>query len=183
MFGPLGMSHSTFEQPLAPGMLAHAAMPFDSSGVAIPGGPHIYPELAAAGLWTSAPDLAKFVMEVQRSWQGASSTLLSPQVTREMLTPVKDDWSLGFQIGGTPANPYFYHDGANQEYKATLVGYEHEGEGAIIMTNGDQGYQLGLEIVRSIANEYGWPDFHPIQRTRFAIDTTAEDQFPWRPGT
>lgn len=174
---PIGMSRSSFQQPLDLSSKTSVAMPYDSSGTPIAGGPHTYPELAAAGLWTTSPDLARFVLAVQRSRQGESTKILSAQNMRQMLTPVKSDWSLGFEIGGSPAAPYFYHDGANQGYKATLVGYEHGGDGAVIMTNGDQGYELGLEIVRSIAKEYEWPDFHPITRTMLPMNAAAQSEF------
>lgn len=58
---------------------------------------------------------------------------------------------------------YFAHDGSNAGYKATLVGYPG-GDGVVVMTNGDQGYQLGEEIVRAVAAEYGWPDYRPVER-------------------
>lgn len=174
---PVGMLHSRFQQPLDPSSLKNAAMPYDSSGLPITGGPHTYPELAAAGLWTTSPDLARFVLEVQRSWNGKDNKVLRTPNIKQMLTPIKGDWSLGFEIGGSPADPYFYHDGANQGYKATLVGYEHEGNGAVVMTNGDQGYELGLEIVRSIAKEYRWPDFRSIVRSEVSLSSEAQSQF------
>jgi len=33
------------------------------------------------------------------------------------------------------------------------------GDGAVIMTNSDSGDRLIPEILRTIAHEYGWPDF------------------------
>ena len=176
-FDPIGMRHSTFSQPLEPSKLRWAALPYDSSGQPVAGGPHTYPELAAAGLWTTSADLAKYVIEVQRSFQGRANHVLSQAMTRTMLEPVKSDWGLGLQIGGSSSDRYFYHDGSNHGYKATLVGYERRGDGAVVLTNGDGGYQLGLEIVRAIAKEYRWPDFHPIERAVVPISPADGERF------
>jgi CubicO group peptidase (beta-lactamase class C family) len=167
---PLGMQRSSFRQPLNPASVSNTAWPYDGAGQAIAGGPHTYPEMAAAGLWTSANDLARFVIELERTWQGKSSRVLSTDSARMMLTPVKGDWGLGLEVGGSGADRYFYHDRANAGYRATLVGYAASGDGAVVLTNGDQGYQLGQEIVRSIAAEYGWADFHPVPRSAVRAD-------------
>lgn len=180
VFDPIGMRHSTFSQPLEPSKLGLAALPYDSSGLPVAGGPHTYPELAAAGLWTTSTDLAMYVTEVQRSFKGKANHVLSEAMTRTMLEPVKGDWGLGLEIGGSTNDRYFYHDGSNHGYKATLVGYERSGDGAVVLTNGDGGYQLGLEIVRAIAQEYRWPDFHPIERAAVPISLGAEERFVGR---
>ncbi len=177
VFDPIGMRRSTFSQPLETSKLKSAALPYDSAGRPVAGGPHTYPELAAAGLWTNSTDLAKYVMEVQRSLSGKANHVLSEAMTRTMLEPVKGDWGLGLQIGGSLNGRYFYHDGSNHGYKATLVGYEHSGDGAVVLTNGDGGYQLGLEIVRAIAKEYRWPDFHPVERATVPMSPAAGEQF------
>src|SRR5438477_5368770 len=67
VLAPIGMTHSTYEQPLPPGRMGEAAMPYRANGQAVPGGPHIYPEMAAAGLWTTPSDLARYAIDVQKS--------------------------------------------------------------------------------------------------------------------
>lgn len=73
---PLGMKDSTFAQPLPAALLARAALPHDGNGKPIAGGPHTYPEQAAAGLWTTPSDLATFAIEVKRSAVGQSNKVL-----------------------------------------------------------------------------------------------------------
>lgn len=163
VFKPIGMAHSTEDQPLDAARLAKVAWPHDTQGAPIPGGPHTYPEMAAAGLWTTAEDLARFVIDLQHSAQGRADGVLSPEMAKTMLTPVKGGYGLGLNVGGASAQKYFAHDGSNAGYKATLVGYPG-GDGVVVMTNGDQGYQLGEEIVRAVAAEYGWPDYRPVER-------------------
>jgi CubicO group peptidase (beta-lactamase class C family) len=60
VLGPIGMTRSTYEQPLPRNRIAEAAMPYRQNSQPVPGGPHVYPEMAPAGLWTTPSDLAKF---------------------------------------------------------------------------------------------------------------------------
>jgi CubicO group peptidase (beta-lactamase class C family) len=176
VLNPAGMRASTFDQPLASPAMSRIAWPHDNKGEPIPGGPHTYPEMAAAGLWTTAPDLAAYVIEMQKAVRGESA-MLSAAMVGDMLTKRQGNWGMGFEIGGSDGNPYFYHDGSNAGYKATLIGYNKTGDGAVILTNGDQGFQLGLEILRSIASAYNWPDFHPTERE--AVSLPLAQQLPF----
>ena len=161
---PIGMTHSTYEQPLPVRLKSEAATPYDRDGGPIPGGAHTYPEQAAAGLWTTPSDLARYLIEVQQSLQGKANHILNPDLTKQMLTPGKGNWGLGLQIGGSVADPYFMHAGVNVGFESLIVGYQNHGEGAAIMTNAEGGLRLAKEILSSIALEYGWPDFKPALR-------------------
>ena len=63
--------------------------------------------MAAAGLWASSIDLAKYVLELQGSLQERANHVLSKETTRLMLTPVKDNRNLGLKIGGSSSEKYF----------------------------------------------------------------------------
>jgi CubicO group peptidase (beta-lactamase class C family) len=160
VLGPVGMTRSTYEQPLPQNRIAEAAMPYRQNGQAVPGGPHVYPEMAPAGLWTTPSDLAKYAIEVQKTLAGKSTAVLSAKMAREMLTPGKNQWGLGIETGGGAEHRYFTHSGANEGFQCDLVAYNN-GDGAVIMTNSDTGGQLANEILRTIAYEYKWPDFGP----------------------
>ena len=157
------MQSSTYQQPLDPGLLMKVAFPVDPHGKPIPGGPHIYPELAAAGLWTTPSDLARWIIEMQKSLDGKANHVLSPEMTRTMLTkviamPKEPDVAYGLgiallKIGGKPA---FTHGGRNEGYQCTYFAFTN-GDGAVVMTNSDNADALIHEITRSIANAYGWP--------------------------
>jgi hypothetical protein len=43
--------------------------------------------------------------------------------------------------------------------------YAAKGQGAVVMTNGDNGADLAAEVLRSIAAEYNWPDYRVQTRT------------------
>lgn len=170
VLGPIGMRSSTYEQPLPVALRSGAATPYRANGTPIPGGFHTYPEMAAAGLWSTPTDLARYVIEVQRSLRGDANHVLSAEMTREMLTPGLGRHALGLPIGGSPDDPFFSHGGIDAGFEAILVGYQQRGEGAIVMTNAQGGQLLAGEILRSIAHVYGWPDLHPIVRSSIAVD-------------
>jgi CubicO group peptidase (beta-lactamase class C family) len=166
---PIGMTYSTYEQPLPAELRTRAATPYQSDGQAVPGGAHTYRELAAAGLWTTPSDIARYIIENQRSLQGEANHVLSQALTRQMLTSGKGNWGLGVEMGGSPSNPYFSHGGVNAGFESLFVGYEQGGEGAVVMTNAQGGERLAEQIMSSIAVAYNWPDFQPAVRTTIAV--------------
>ncbi|HLN02385.1 MAG TPA: serine hydrolase [Bryobacteraceae bacterium] len=168
VLAPIGMTHSTYEQPLPAELRAAAATPYSDDGAAVPGGAHTYPEMAAAGLWTTPSDLARYMIENQRSLNGKANHVLSRELTEEMVTR-----GLGLQIGGSVSNPYFSHGGVNEGFESLFAAYEHKGEGAAVMTNAEGGMRLASEIMSSIAVTYDWPDFRPAVRTVVEVDRTV----------
>jgi len=161
----IGMHNSTYEQPLPAGKSTQAASGHRSNGAMIKGKWHTYPEMAAAGLWTTPTDLAKFAIELQQAKAGKSKKVLSQAMVNQMLTKQSGDYGLGIGLGGESRSSTFSHGGSNEGFKCNLFAYSETGQGAVVMTNGDQGAQLAAEIFRSIAAEYGWPDFKPTERT------------------
>lgn len=116
---------------------------------------YTYPELAAAGLWTSPTDLARFAIEIRRSYQGASGALLSQAMAQTMLTRQVDNYGLGFAL---PSKGVFrfQHGGSNIGYRCHLVLSVETGDGVAVMTNGDSGDALFKEIIAAIGAAYGW---------------------------
>jgi CubicO group peptidase (beta-lactamase class C family) len=159
VLGPFGMTRSTYEQPLPEGLEVNAARAHGGDGKMIEGRWHTYPEMAAAGLWTTASDLAHFAIGIQKSYSGESNEAISMKTTAEMLTPVLDEYGLGLSVGGKDEWISFGHGGANAGFQCDLHAYTKQGMGAAIMTNSDNGSALAEEILRSLAKEYGWPDF------------------------
>jgi CubicO group peptidase (beta-lactamase class C family) len=170
VLAPIGMTRSTYEQPLPVELRAGAATPYNADGTSVAGGPHTYPEMAAAGLWTTPTDLARYVIEIQRSLRGDANHVLSAEMTRQMLVAGQGNYGLGLVIGGAPENPYFSHGGINAGFENSLVAYQRTDEGAVVMTNMQGGQQLADAVIRSIASVYGWPHFHPIVRASIAVE-------------
>ena len=177
VLAPVGMIHSTYKQPLPTEMKPLAATPYNFDGTPILGGAHTYPELAAAGLWTTPTDLGKYLIEINQSLAGKANHVLTQVVAKEMVTRGMGDWGLGLDIGGTAPNEHFGHGGVNAGFEAEMVIYEQAGDGAIVMTNAQGGGELCEELLRSIAAEYHWPDYQPVVRTAVSIDPALLAQY------
>ena len=171
VLGPAGMTHSTYQQPIPAELRGSAAMPYRPTGAMVTGGPHTYPEMAPAGLWTTPSDLDTLAIELEKEYEGTSQKILSQAMMRQMLTPQKDDWGLGFGLGRPPNQQVqFGHGGANEGYIDQWQNYVGLQQGVAIMTNSDSGGELADEYLRAVAREYGWPDFHPTERTVAKVD-------------
>ena len=111
--------------------------------------------MAAAGLWTTPTDLAKFAIEIALSKQGKSNRVLSQRMTEEMLTPVKDEAGLGLFL--EKDNPgQFGHNGADEGFQALLTMNAATGNGVAMMADSDNGISLMNAVLRRVVKEYGW---------------------------
>ena len=167
---PLEMKHSTFQQPLPEPSWGIAAVGHSRDGQKIKGNWVTFPEMAAAGLWSTPSDLARFAIELQRSRSGRSNKILSTEMTRQMLSRQVGSWGLGLEVEGEGRSARFNHGGDTEGYKCLMVAYENTGQGAVLMTNSDRGDRLAGEILRSIAKEYGWTDYQPKVKVIASVD-------------
>ena len=157
VLGPLGMESSTYEQPLPDAIATRAARAHNGAGLAKGAPWHVYPELAAAGLWTTPSDLARFIIEVQMAYRGPAGAVLTQASAREMIAPVGvGAYSVGLSIERRGEGWYFSHGGSNWGFRATIVGHVRNGYGLAIMTNGDNGSSVVAELQARIAAAYGW---------------------------
>ncbi len=166
---PLGMVDSTFAQPLPPALLARAAAGVRPDGSDVPGKRHRYPELAAAGLWTTSQDLARFAVGLQQALAGKSPQV-SAALARDMLTArAGGDYGLGFGLPRENGEPYFAHGGWNEGFCASLMAHPRAGQGVAILINANQPALMD-ELRRAVAHEYGWPGF----KTQTPLPASAE---------
>jgi CubicO group peptidase (beta-lactamase class C family) len=177
---PIGMTASTYEQPLPASRAADAATGYRSADRAVTGRYHMYPEMAAAGLWTTPTDLARLVVEVQRSLAGASNKVLSREMTVAMLTRGVGSHGLGPGIDGAGDSLRFGHGGANAGFRAVFTGFATRGQGAVVMTNSDAGMAVVGEIMQAIAREYGWPGAAPRMVTPLAMSAESMREYAGR---
>ena len=163
---PIGMSSSTFQQPLPADRDRNAARAHGISGAAMGPKWHVYPELAAAGLWTTSTDLAKFAIEVQLSYRNHSNKVLTQASTSEMLSPVGvGPFAVGFSLSKRGEGWYFGHGGSNWGFQAQLTAHKVNGYGYAIMTNGFMGGQLIAELSRRIEASYAFDSLaEPVRR-------------------
>ncbi len=152
----IGMADSTYEQPLPPARAALAASGAYGDGKVVRGRWHVYPEMAAAGLWTTPSDLARFAIEIAVSKQGKANHVLSQAMTNEMLTPQIENVGLGFFLGDKTNPGQFGHNGDDEGFQAVLLMFSDSGHGVAVMANSEHGITVANDLVRSIAREYSW---------------------------
>lgn len=159
VFSRLGMNSSDFVQPMAGTLATRAAKAHGLDGNLVPGGWNTYPELIAAGLWTTPSDLARLLVEVQKAATANTGALLTQQTAARILTQQPNSsMGLGFAIMNGKGGVMFNHTGSNLGYKSYVGAYRDRGQGIAIMTNGENGISLLMEVMRAAAKVYGWPD-------------------------
>jgi CubicO group peptidase (beta-lactamase class C family) len=165
VLGPLNMSASTFEQPLPADKAEPTASGHHSDRSPVKGRWHIYPEMAAAGLWTTPSDLARFAIGVQEALSGKSDKTLSPSMARQMITEERNSYGLGVGLEGSEKARRFQHGGRDEGFDAILVAYVESGQGAVVMINTNDNSRMMQRIVEAIAREYRWAG-HPSVKDR-----------------
>ena len=166
VLAPIGMMNSTYEQPLPPNLHSAAAHAHDQSGQAGDAPWRVHPEHAAAGLWTTPTDLAKFAIEVQQALAERSTKILSRATAQEMVTPVGvGPFAVGFTVAKIGEGWYFSHGGSNWGFRCDLIAHRSKGYGVVIMTNGDNGGRLIAALREKISLASAW-DMHdkPLPR-------------------
>jgi CubicO group peptidase (beta-lactamase class C family) len=189
VFGPLGMTESTFEQKLPAEIEARTAPGF-KAGKRVNGPERTYPAMSGAGLWTTPQDFCKLIIEIQRAATNQRANILSPGAAEVMLTPyvenqknasgLKSTVGIGCFLAGSAKarNGTFYHAGSHAGYACYAIGRIDAGQGVVVMTNGDDAFDLIAEIVQTVGAEYRWPDYHfvPPPRAAKAATTTSPAQ-------
>ncbi len=158
---PLGMAHSTYEQPLTDAHSGQAASAHGPDGQPTPGRFHVYPEMAAAGLWTTPSDLARWAAAISSAFNGEAGGPIRPETARAMLTPGRGaglgDWGLGIGLQGEGEDLRFWHTGINQGFRAVLWSYPRRRQAVVIMANGEQGNAVLAPVRIAIGRVFGWP--------------------------
>jgi CubicO group peptidase (beta-lactamase class C family) len=160
VLAPIGMAESTYANPLPAPLLAHAAAGVLPNGDAVPGKRHTYPEMAAAGLWTTSPDLARFGIEMQKALRGESKLLSAPIAQSMLVPPLPDDvsYGLGFEVEKRGGSTWFTHGGWDEGFCALLTMNAANGQGVVILINANAPAFMD-ELQRAVAFEYGWPGY------------------------
>jgi CubicO group peptidase (beta-lactamase class C family) len=160
---PMGMTDSSFDQPPDAALAARATSGHFSDGKELPGRFHLFPEHAAAGLWSTPTDLAKLLVQLAHTWQGFSSIFLHRQTLQEILTPQNGGpYGLGAAIAGDGASLVLMKRGQNIGYQGYLILYPATGQGMVVMTNSDNGSKLAEALIKRAAAAYDWPDLPPL---------------------
>jgi CubicO group peptidase (beta-lactamase class C family) len=161
VFENADMSSSNFEQPLINKENLVVACGHEFNGSKVVDCYNIYPELAAAGLWSTATDLAKFVINLTEAMNGTNNNVLEKETAIQMMTPIIGNMGLGPGLHGVGNNIHFDHAGWNKGYRSYALMYPLLKKGVVVLVNADSGKALIDEIVRGVARKYSWPDFKP----------------------
>ena len=174
VLGPLGMKESTYEQPLPAALVPAAAAGYDQNNKPVEGKRHVYPEMAAAGLWTTPSDLARFAIGLQKMLAGGKGPL-TKAMAENMVTPRKDDYALGLGIEDRGGSKYFMHGGSDEGFLSQMTASETRGYGAVVMCNSNAAFPLMEELLRSIAAAYFWEGYQidPISAARLTAEQLA----------
>ncbi|HEX8442210.1 MAG TPA: serine hydrolase domain-containing protein [Allosphingosinicella sp.] len=172
---PLGMAHSTYKQPLNEADAAAAATAHNAKGEPIAGRFHVYPEMAAAGLWTTPSDLARWAVALSSAFKGEAGGPLRPETARAMLTPGMGDWGLGVGLQGEGNDMRFWHNGVNEGFRSIFFSYPHRRQAVVIMANGETGNEVLGPVRVAIGRVLGWPGSE--QRTITPVPVSRKSRF------
>jgi CubicO group peptidase (beta-lactamase class C family) len=154
---PLEMRDSSYEQPPSPDRAAHTSRAHNGQGKSMDAKWHVYPEQAAAGLWTTPSDLARFAIEVQRALRGPKGIVLSQQSATSMIAPVGvGTFAVGLDIEKRGEGWYFNHSGGNWGFNCDMLAHVRKGYGVVVMTNTDNAGAVIREIESRVAAAYNW---------------------------
>jgi CubicO group peptidase (beta-lactamase class C family) len=177
---PAGMTRSTYENPLPAVRHREAASGHERTDTPVPGRFHTYPEMAAAGLWTTAPELARWALALTRAYNGATNGVLSPEMARQMISSqvaVGQNFGggffgLGVRIEGDGDSISFGHGGRDEGFVAQVTMWPKLGRGYVVLTNGVSGPMMN-EVRRAFAEIYGMGAPPRAERGAMDVDSSA----------
>jgi tetratricopeptide (TPR) repeat protein len=181
IFDPLGMKHSTFEQPLSPEKGLYAAAGHDNDGAVNDIKRYAYPILAAGGLWSTSKEFATFVIEIQRALKKQSDLIMFQESARQMVSPHEaKQYGFGVFLRNTDNVTYFSHIGDLKEFAAGFAAHRSDGYGAVVMTNSHNGINLIREITSGIAQIYNWEGFLPKPYVLYNLASATMSKYAGR---
>ena len=168
---PAGMKHSEFTQPLIVKDSSKVAKGYTQSGKILDGGWRNHPEQAAAGLWSTSNDLALFLIEIYKAYQGELS-IFSTEAITSILNQERDGHIYGFIVDRSNNGLALTHYGGNAGYRTGMTIDLTTGNGLVYLINSDNGGALGNELLLSTSKLYGWNHFTRIKARKQTISTT-----------
>lgn len=172
---PIGMNNSEFTQPLLTSKPNEVAKAYTQSGKVLDGGWHNYPEQAAAGLWSNSTDLAKFLVEIYKGYQG-KSTVFSQSDIKSMISHERDGSVYGFILNQTDDDLSITHYGGNAGYRTGMTISLTSGNGLVYLINSDNGGTLGNELLLSASQVYNWDNFKQTNAQSTEVDSEVLKQ-------
>ena len=174
---PAGMRDSTYAQPLPEWRAVDAASGHLPGPSVVPGRWHTYPEMAAAGLWSTPTDLARFFCAIAASRTGAPRTLLPPHLAEQMTTSMAGNvaYGLGLRLPDDGEPPSIGHGGTDEGYRTFAMLYD-TGQGAVVMANSERGDALIEQAVLPALARHRTPPTDPAEPARPADEPMPADE-------
>ena len=190
VFGPLGMTHTTFD--FAKALADNHAGPHEDD---IDGAPtlarmdmnySILPVRPAGGMWTSARELARYLeLELARGLLPDGTRLVSEASLLERRKPqvaAGEDvtYGMGLVVSTRYGTPVVSHGGSMLGYKSEMLFLPEYGVGAVVLTNADSGGLLtGLFGRRLLEVMFdGRPE--AVEQARIGAAQRKADRAKWR---
>lgn len=179
---PLKMNQSTF------GFLdfnhaSNVAYAHPANGVPMAGGWKNYPESAAAGLWTTPTDLAKWLIEIQNKLSSEDhAPILNKKLLDAFITPQVGVHGLGPVVNGQGIHLELSHKGRTDGFTCGFVSFPKLQKGAVVMTNAGNDAAFVDDVLRSIACEYEWPSYSIKTKTPMELTEEALEKYVGRYG-
>ncbi|WP_298895701.1 serine hydrolase domain-containing protein [uncultured Psychroserpens sp.] len=161
VLNPLGMTSSTYKNPLPKKYHTIAAAGYKPDGSQVPGKWHTYPEMAAAGLWTTPSQLLLWAKDIQNTFQNQKDGLLKATTVNEMVTDYGNNQGMGPYV----VEHLFGHGGSDEGFVSDLRIWKDHSISVAIMVNSDNGNAIIQELFLSIAKEYNLPGIYNRLRT------------------
>jgi len=177
VFNPLAMNRSSFAAVLPAGLKSESASGHLREGQTMPNLWNTYPESAAKGLWTTAPDFASFLTDLLQSAAGKPGKILTSGAARVMLSPQVENFGFGFLVEGKGDDVQFNLRGKTSGFACYMVLYPAKGQGAVIMTNSDNGLFLIREILSAFSEAYKWPHYKPEEKPVLRLTPESYQQY------
>lgn len=171
------MTNSSYNQPPSVAQSKNLATGYKSNGDEVRGKYFVYPEKAAAGLWTTPSDICKYLVEMQLAYQGKSSKVLNQDMVKLHVMPYKDDAAMGTFLQDRNGELYFVHSASNEGFTGYFLAGLSNGKGVALFVNSEDGYVL-MELLNSIALVYNWAGFEkPEQITTVPVNDTITSKY------
>ncbi|HEU4562644.1 MAG TPA: serine hydrolase [Longimicrobium sp.] len=158
---PLGMTRSSFAPPPVSASVAPPP-PYLRTATWPP-----RQATAAQGLWTTAPDLARFLAALMNASAGRPGAGIDTATARTLLATAADAGrgpfgparsTAGWLVAEAGGRRVIYNLSYGPGSTALVIGFPDTGAGCVVMVNdGRTGPGFALQVAQRLGNVHGWP--------------------------
>ncbi|MFD7622531.1 amino acid adenylation domain-containing protein, partial [Streptomyces sp. NPDC059802] len=158
VLAPLGMTHSHYVESDPRGLGHPVAYGHDAPGTVHPEGWQAHPDTAAAGLWTTASDLARVTVEIRRAHRGLPSPVLTRELAERMLTIVEPChfYGMGVFVDASGGGLDYGHTGQTAGYRAMALSQMESGTGLVMLANAEHSRPVLKWLMAAVREQDRW---------------------------